>query len=84
MPESQPSMESLKAAIHAVFDERRGVDERTHRNHHQFIEAELQRRERRQALTEKIKAQVFGWGAIGVLGGVGTAVYQWLKSVKGG
>jgi len=48
----------------------RGVDAETRRRHHEWWEAEIERRAARAAFWQDIKKKVIGWAVIGILAGV--------------
>lgn len=67
----------LQEALNEVMDARRRIDEETHVQHHQFIEMQVEKHKERQRVREAVKKQVIGWGLTVLLGGIGTAVYQY-------
>lgn len=67
----------VKEALAELLDERNRVDSVTHQKHHAYIEIQIEKEEKRKRRCEKIKTQVMGWGIIAILGGIGTAVYNW-------
>ncbi len=78
---------SLKKAIREVNSESSGgFDSKTHALHHQYIQMEIDRRQRRIALSEKIKAQIIGWSIISVISGIlaliGKAAYDIMRIDK--
>lgn len=52
------------------------VDTDTHTEHHEFIQALIEREHRKTELWEKVKAQVAGSLILMTIGGILTAVYQ--------
>jgi hypothetical protein len=54
----------------------------THREHHDFVQALIQKENRKQELWENVKAQVLGWGVIGsillAIGAFGAQIKDWL------
>lgn len=75
--------EKLKEVLLEVLNENRSVDNKIHERHHRIMDVWIQREERRQERWEKIKVQVYGWGIIGMLGTVGTAVYHFFMKGSG-
>ena len=74
--------EMLASVLREVLNEKRAIDDETHREHHEFIKAFIARQKQSEETKEKIKANVYGWGIIVALGGIGSAVYHWF--IKGG
>lgn len=52
------------------------VPEAMHHDHHEFIGELLEEQRAKRERSEKIKTQVFGWGIVTFLTGVGTGVYN--------
>jgi len=69
--------DDVATAVGKELDRRRG-QEIEHKEHHAFVQKMIEREERKQEMWEKIKAQVLGWGVIALVGGIGTAVYNYL------
>jgi len=73
-------LEQIKAALHQTLDERDGIDRDTHRAHHNYLRDRLTRDERRdqrrQELSDKIKAMVIGGLVIALLSVTGTMLYN--------
>lgn len=70
-------------AVLEALEKRATIDGGKHKGHHEFIELSrpfiesfIRREKRKQERWETIKTKVLGWGIIGLLGAVGTAVYQ--------
>ena len=80
--------EEFKAALNEVLDTRRSIDAERHREHHRFMDEWIAEIKRRRQTRERIKEQVIGWGAIStvgsVVGAIGYAAVQWIKSIKTG
>ncbi len=76
----------LRTAFAEVLDDRRTIDEKTHRSHHEYVSDRIEDHRRRRAFRDKIWAQVGGWIVIVVLSGLGIAVWAWMKAMikKGG
>jgi len=68
--------EDVVAAIHDALESRAKVNNELHTEHHAFIESLIKREERKSQMWQKIKTQVLGWGILGVVGAIGTAVYH--------
>ncbi len=72
--------EAIKQAMHAVLNERDGMDRETHRADHAYlrrrIEREERRERRRQELVDKIKATVVGGLLLLFIGTALTAIYN--------
>lgn len=73
------SEEDLIALVDALAKSRPIADD-IHVQHHEFIGTWIKRVERRAETMDKIKAQVGGWTIITLLGGVGYAVWDWVKA----
>lgn len=81
--------DDLEQAVDAVLERRRGIPGDKHRVHHEFIEAEIERRrvksEQRASRAEswrRIRESVIGWLIITTLAAIGSAVYvaaSWLR-----
>lgn len=80
---SDENLEGFKRALHEVLDERRRTDEETHKEHHDWIREEIERRKRKRDDWEKIKNQIVGWSIIAFLGSVaGTVGYAAKKFIE--
>lgn len=66
-------------AITLAFEAFRSVPFEEHREHHEFIAMWIEREKRKIEMAEKVKAQLAGWGVITLLGGIGYAVWEWVK-----
>lgn len=68
----------------AVRDQLAGltVPEELHREHHAFISAYLEEQRIKRERNERIKTQVFGWTAVTILSGIGTAAYHAVQYLK--
>ena len=59
------------------------ISDKTHALHHTFLEQELERRQRRSELIEKVKTHVAGSVILSLLGTltyvIGMAALEWLK-----
>lgn len=71
---------SIKQALIEVLDERDGIDRETHHAHHQFVEELIERRKRRDAMHDKIKATVIGSLIIASIGGA-LKFLQWVYTL---
>ena len=69
--------EEIKQAVHAVLDERDGLDRERHRDDHEWVyerrQREQLRTQRREILHDKIKATLIGGLLLLIVGGVLTA-----------
>lgn len=65
-------------AISDAFDPYRLPFE-DHREHHEFISAWIAKQKRKEETIEKVRAQLAGWGIISLLGGIGFAVWEFVK-----
>lgn len=70
--------ERMHLTINKVLDQRRSIDEETHRAHHEFIRFQIERSRRWQKRIDKIIESVGGWVVIAFLSGIGVAVYYWV------
>jgi len=68
------------AALAEVMAASRPIADNIHIEHHQFISEWIAKSRQRSETIEKVKAQVGGWGIIVVLGGIGFAVWDWVKT----
>lgn len=68
--------EDFKRILDDALHSRMNITNDLHATHHKFVEMCMEREERKREMWEKIKAQVGGWAIIGVLGAIGTAVYN--------
>lgn len=50
-----------------------------HSHHHDFIEAMIKKEERKQETWQKVKVHVLGWGAIGIIGSIGTWILKHIE-----
>lgn len=66
-------------AIALAFEAFRSVPYEEHREHHEFISAWIARQRRKDETVEKVRAQLAGWGIITLLGGIGFAVWEFVK-----
>lgn len=74
----------VRQAVAAEMDARRNIDERTHADHHRYVERCIQRDARRADNLEAVKRQVLGWGLVSAVGGVGYGAFELIKAfVKG-
>jgi len=64
-------------ALHEVLAERAEIDTDLHASHHLFIAKWIAKEKREEERWEKIKTHVLGWGIIGIIGSIGTAVYHY-------
>lgn len=78
----KPDSEMVRQIIDALKENSICIDNETHKEHHEFIKVMLEREHRRLARSDRIREQVVGWAIIAFLGGIGTAVYNWLMNFK--
>jgi len=74
----------LVEALREVLHENRTIIDEIHQEHHDYIALLLKREQRKEERWEKIKTQVFGWGAISFLSAIGLAVYNFFFKPGGG
>jgi len=55
------------------FEKIYDIDPQTHKSHHRLIDELADKMERRRVMWDGVKKQVFGWGILVVLGGIGKA-----------
>lgn len=81
---STPRDELVNAIACAVREELANltVPEKEHRKHHEFIDEWLAEIQRKKARREAVRTQVYGWGVITLLGGIGTVFYQIFQYFK--
>ena len=75
--------EELKRAMQEVLDESRSIEADKHRDHHIWITAKLESEKQSRERWDRIRGSVIGWLIIGVLGGIGMAVWHWIGSLLG-
>lgn len=71
--------EQIAAILEEVLEKRAKIDADLHLEHHEFIKALIEREQRKQALWDEVKKQVFGWGAIALIGFVGDFILSQFK-----
>ena len=52
----------------------------THKDDHEFVRAWVLKEQRRQEMWLKVKTHVLGWGIVGLVGGLGAAVWEWVRA----
>lgn len=62
--------EDLKEVVEAAFEKHQNSD------HHQFIQALVEKEQRNKELYEKIKAHVAGWVVVAAIGFVAVSVWK--------
>lgn len=79
--------EDVQAIAKAVAEELReghtdsgGLTAKEHRDHHEALQRFIDREARRAELYERVKASAGGWIVITGIGGVGYAVWEWLRT----
>jgi len=65
--------------IAEALDSRSRIDAESHAEHHAFIASMIKREQRRQQVWDSITQQVLGWGAVAVVGAIGTAIIKVLS-----
>ena len=55
-----------------------GVPREVHEDHHDFIQTQIIQMKENHEMWSGVKKQVFGWGIIAALIGIGTALYEYL------
>ena len=84
--------QTLTRVLCKVLDDRKRVDDATHKAHHDYIALCLKREERRERIRTKVQTHVLGWGVVMFIGGItyafGEGVKQLvansLKAIQGG
>jgi len=62
-----------------VLDDRKRVDEDTHSTHHLWVGNRIERDKKREELWLKVRAHVYGWGAVTVLAGFFYSFGEWVR-----
>lgn len=70
------SQDDLIRAVNTALDGRDSLDAKIHKKHHEFIDTLIIDNQVRKDRKDKIITQVWGWGIIAMLSGIGTAVYH--------
>jgi hypothetical protein len=73
--------EDVIAAIEEVLEKRSKIDSTVHLEDHLFIAHLRAEKEKTIRLTDKIKEQVLGWGAISIIGFLGYHLLNELRDV---
>jgi hypothetical protein len=68
--------QELLDTFNEVLSARSRINNDIHTEHHDFIQILIEREERKKERWEKVKTQVLGWGIIGMIGAMGSAVYH--------
>ena len=71
----------LALALIKEVDEERRVSPQTHESHHDYIDTLIKKEENRTKFWEAVQKQVYGWGIIVVLSGIGIAVNEWFQHI---
>lgn len=77
---SKEAKEVAKAVV-TLLDERLGISESEHRDHHNYIRSVLKKMEQDRVFWAGVRKQVVGWGIIALLSGIGVAVadyFEWI------
>lgn len=75
--------DNLEEMLERVLNKKRVVDNETHAIHHKFIQAYMERWERRQLLLQKFKHSFVGALAISMFGGliwIGKAILEYISN----
>lgn len=80
---NQEEKEDLTKTIIGALQSQRDIDGKTHKVHHDFIETQIIKTNDRRELTNALKKQVFGWGILAMLAGIGKAVYHFFVKTGG-
>lgn len=70
--------EVVRTTIESVLNARANIDSKTHKKHHEFIDAYLEERERKKEFWRDIRKRIIGWAIIVAITGFGIIVYDWL------
>mgnify|MGYP000676977271 CR=1 FL=1 len=73
--------DDIKSAISEALKDNRALDPETHKLHHNYVDELIKRRQRRDAMWDKARAQVLVWGIITILTGIGISVYNYVASL---
>lgn len=68
--------ELVRAVVCAIRSETLSIPEEQHREQHAFLAEWIEEIRLKRERREKIKTQVMGWGAVTILGSIGTAAYN--------
>lgn len=60
--------------LESALDKRSRIDAKEHSEHHEFISSFIKRERIKAERWEEIQRQILGWGAIALIGGIGTVV----------
>ncbi len=78
--------EKIAEQVVEQLEKNRSIDAETHKNHHEmfprvlaYIDAEIKEKEDKLIFWNGVRKQVFGWGIIVLLSGIGVAVADYAK-----
>ena len=74
--EKKELIEAMAEAMNTTMDNRKKMDDAKHEKHHQFLDYWIEKEERKRELIQNTKKQVFAWGLITFITGIGYAVYD--------
>lgn len=76
---SEKDLEDIAEAVANGLEQRRRISVDIHDDHHQFVATLIKEREERRQLWIEMRIHLAKWGMVGVLTGVVTALWYWLK-----
>ncbi len=71
--------EQIALILEEVLEKRAKIDAEIHMEHHEFIRTLIEKEQRKQALWDAVQKQVFGWGAVALIGFLGDYILSHLK-----
>ena len=75
---------AVRAGVAHELEARARIDAETHRAHHEWTQAQIERAKRREELREKVLQHVLGWGTVVGVGWLGKIVWDAILTAKGG
>lgn len=75
---------AIRKGVAMELEARARIDAETHRHHHEWTQAEIERRQRCEERREKVIQHVLGWGSVVGVGWLGKAVWDAVLAAKGG
>lgn len=83
---------SIDTAIDRKFNEKWAIEMHTHREHHDFLAMEIERRAERNKMIARLKTQALGFLLLTGISGLGYGLYWlgtlayriWVESIKNG
>ena len=70
--------EEIAKAVVAALNKEQHIDNETHSRHHKYIESLIDRDKQKAEMFDQIKLQVMKLGVLGLLSGLGIAVWQYI------